>query len=283
MTEEATSPPTGARAVFAALLEARTGQSLGANRAWRLETALRPVMRELGHDTLDALALALLDGRHPAIADRAVEALLNGETSFFRDPGVFALAADAIAPAGGSSARPRIWCAGCSTGQEPLSLAMRFAERGGDVPEIVATDWSEPAIARARAGRYTQFEIQRGLSTPRMIRWFDEAGGGEAGDWIARPELLRHVQFRRGNLLVDAPPAGQFDAIFCRNVLLYFAAPARRAVLTRLAGALKPDGVLVLGAGETVIGQSEAFQPSARLRGLYEAVPRPWAPRAAAG
>ncbi len=286
MTDSAPFPvggivPSGAHAVFAALLEARTGQSLGSNRAWRLETALRPVMREHDCDTLDALALLLLGGRHPGIADRAVEALLNGETSFFRDPGVFAMVADAIAASG--TIRPRLWCAGCSTGQEPLSLAMLFAERGGDTPEIVATDWSDPAIARARSGRFNQFEIQRGLSAARMIRWFDEAGGAHAGDWIAKPELLRPIQFRRGNLVVDRSPAGQFDAIFCRNVLLYFAGPARRTVLTRLAGALRPGGVLVLGAGETVIGQSDAFQPSGRYRGLYEPVPRPWAPRAATG
>lgn len=268
---------SGAHAIFAALLEARTGQSLGSNRAWRLETALRPLMRERGLDTLDALALDLLDGRHPGLADRAVDALLNQETSFFRDPGVLALAADAIGTC--ATPRPRLWCAACSTGQEPLSLAMLFAESGGEMPEIVATDWSETAVARARTGRFTQFEIQRGLSAPRMIRWFGEAGG----DWVARPDLLRHVQFRRGNLMIDPAPAGQFDAVFCRNMLFYLAPAARRAVLARLAGALRPGGVLVLGAGETVIGQSDAFQPSARFRGLYEPIPRPWQPRAATG
>ncbi|MGI4732124.1 MAG: CheR family methyltransferase [Janthinobacterium lividum] len=266
----------GANAIFAALLEARTGQSLGSNRAWRLETSLRPLMRELGRDTLDLLALDLLDGRHPGLADRAVELLLNGETSFFRDPAVLTMAAEAIAASG--TLRPRIWSAGCSTGQEPLSLAMLFAERATK-PEIVATDWSEPAIARGRSGRYNQFEIQRGLSAARMIHWFDEAGG----DWVAKPDLVGRIQFRRGNLVADPAPAGQFDAIFCRNVLMYFGPVARRVVLTRVAGALKPGGVLVLGAGETVIGQSDAFQPSHTFRGLYEPVPRPWAPRIAAG
>ncbi|WP_174280022.1 CheR family methyltransferase [Sphingomonas bacterium] len=266
---------SGAHAVFATLLEARTGQSLGSNRAWRLETALRPLLRDCGLDTPDALALDLLDGRHPGLAERVVEALLNQETSFFRDPAVLTMAAEAIGTA--RTPRQRIWCAGCSTGQEPLSLAILFAERGREVPEIVATDWSEVAIARGRSGRYNQFEIQRGLSTPRMIRWFDGAGG----DWVARPELSARVQFRRGNLIADPAPPGQFDAVFCRNVLFYLAPAARRAVLTRLAGALRPDGVLVLGAGETVIGQSDAFQPSPRFRGLYEQVARPWPPREA--
>lgn len=276
MTDTAVAA-SGAHAIFATLLEARTGQSLGSNRAWRLETALRPLLREHGIETPDALALDLLDGRHPSLADKVVEALLNQETSFFRDPAVLALAGEAIGAA--STSRPRIWCAGCSTGQEALSLAMLFAEAGRATPEIVATDWSEVAIGRGRSGRYTQFEIQRGLSTLRMIRWFDESGG----DWVAKGELLARVQFRRGNLIVDAAPSGQFDAVFCRNVLFYLAPMARRAVLSRLAGALRPGGVLVLGAGETVIGQSDAFQPSTRFRGLYEQVARPWQPRVAAG
>ncbi len=266
----------GAQAVLTALLEARAGQQLGTGRGWRIDTALKPLLAEIGAETLDELALRLLDGKHPDLADRAVDAMLNGETSFFRDPAVFEGVANALAEIAPGQ-RPRIWSAGCSTGQEALSLAMLWAERGGAVPEIVATDLSEGAIARARAGRYNQFEIQRGLSMGRMIRWFEN----KADVWVARPELMRHVSYRRHNLLADPAPSGQFDAVFCRNLLFYLAPAARRRALERLAGALRPDGVLVLGAGETVIGQSDAFQPSGRHRGLYEPTPRPWPPRAA--
>lgn len=266
---------SGAQHVLAALLEARTGQQLGPARGWRLDTTLKPLFGELGVESLDELAIHLLDGQHPRLADRVVDALLNGETSFFRDPGVFDSVANALATSDGR--RLRLWSAGCSTGQEALSLAMQWAERGGTVPEIVATDLSETAIARARAGRYTQFEIQRGLSVGRMIRWFEN----KADCWVARAELLRHVVYRRQNLLIDPAPLGQFDAVFCRNLLFYLAPPARRQALERLAGALRPGGVLVLGAGETVIGQSDAFQPSQRYRGLYEPIPRPWPQRTA--
>lgn len=164
----------------------------------------------------------------------------------------------------------RVWSAGCSFGQEPLSLAMLFAEqpvfRGAAAPEIVATDVSEAALVRARSGRYSQFEIQRGLPIRRMVEWFDTDGS----DWIAKPDLVRRIAFRRMNLVAAALPPGRFDIILCRNVLLYLTADDRRQILERFATVLQPDGVLVLGAGETVIGQTEAFRPSVQYRGLYE-------------
>ena len=251
---------------FLTLLETRTGQHMAPGRNWRLGQALDSIMRDTGHDTFEKLALAVRSDHAGCLADRVVDALLNQETSFFRDSQVF----DAIDAAIGdvpAPRRPRIWSAGCSTGQEPLSLAMMFAERAGRImPDIVATDVSERAIERARAGRYTQFEIQRGLPVRRMIEWFRPIGG----DWTANPALTRMVAFRRLNLVADPLPGGRFDVVLCRNVLLYFSAEVRRRVFERLAEAMRPDGLLVLGAGETVIGQTDAFRPSARFRGLYE-------------
>jgi chemotaxis protein methyltransferase CheR len=183
----------------------------------------------------------------------------------------------------GLNRRVRIWSAGCSIGQEPLSLAMLFAERdersGAVSPEIVASDVSEVALARARAGRYSQFEIQRGLPVRRMMRWFDTVGN----DWVARPELVRQIAFRQLNLVADPLPLGRFDVILCRNVLLYLSPALRRLVFERLAEVARPGALLVLGAGETVIGQTEAFRPSMRFRGLYEPVITLPAARAAAG
>ena len=248
------------------LLEARTGQHMAPGRNWRLGQALAAIMRDTGHDTLEQLALAVRSDRAGSLADRVVDELLNQETSFFRDSQVFE-AIDAAIGAVPASRRPRIWSAGCSTGQEPLSLAMMFAERADrTMPDIVATDVSERAIERARAGRYTQFEVQRGLPVRRMIEWFKPAGG----DWTANPVLTRMIAFRRLNLVADPLPGGRFDVVMCRNVLLYFSAEVRRRVLERLADAMRPDGLLVLGAGETVIGQTDAFRPSTRFRGLYE-------------
>ncbi len=255
------------------LLESRTGQQLAANREWRIETALKPLLRDLKLATLDDLVEAVR--RSPEIADQAVDALLNQESSFFRDAAVIEMVAEAVATlrAEQGQRRVRIWSAGCSVGQEPLSLAMLFAEQEalGETmpPDIVATDVSEAALTRARAGRYTHFEIQRGLPIRRMMRWFDQ----QAEDWVAKPELVRRIAFRRINLVADPLPVGRFDVILCRNVLLYLPPDLRRRVLDRFATVIRPGGLLVLGAGETVIGQTEAFRPSPRYRGLYEAVP----------
>ena len=149
---------------------------------------------------------------------------------------------------------------------------MLFTERDEKTkavsPEIVATDVSETALGRARSGRYSQFEIQRGLPVRRMMRWFDTVGN----DWVAKSELVRQISFRKMNLVADPLPIGRFDVILCRNVLLYLSPALRRLVLDRLAEVARPGALLVLGAGETVIGQTEAFRPSPRFRGLYEPV-----------
>ena len=260
----------GAMGVLTAILESRTGQQLAANREWRVETVLKPLLRDLGLETIDALALAAKGSGE--IGDRVADALLNQESSFFRDAAVLDMVADAVGALQVEQPRrrPRIWSAGCSFGQEPLSLAMLFDEksvgRTVPTPEIVATDVSDIALARARSGRYSQFEIQRGLPVRRMVRWFETEGE----EWVANPELVRRIAFRRMNLVDDPLPIGRFDVILCRNVLLYLSAELRRAVFDRFATVIRPGGVLVLGAGETVIGQTDAFRPSPRYRGLYE-------------
>ena len=274
------SASSGAMNMIAALLEQRTGQQIAANRAWRIETALKPILRSRGLNTLEELVGELIGARTGELANQVVDALLNQETSFFRDAAVLDAIVDAAREmqAENPGRRLRVWSAGCSTGQEPLSLAMLFVERGLADTEIVATDISTAALARARQGRFSQFEIQRGLPVMRMITWFDSDGG----DWIAKPELVRKLQFRQQNLTADAPPAGRFDIILCRNVLLYFSQPMRRQVFDVLATAIRPGGLLVLGAGETVIGQTDHFTPSERFRGFYQAV-APQAQARAAG
>jgi len=259
--------------VLASLLEARTGQQVAPSRHWRIESSLKPLLRAEGLDSLDGLINRLLGGHESKLADAIVEALLNNETSFFRDQGVFQLldgqALEAIRTQRAGVRRLRIWCAGCSTGQEAYSLALGFF---ADVPrwagwqiEIVATDVSGRAIDQAQKGEYTQFEIQRGLPVGMMIGWFDQ----QRETWIAKPELRAAVRFRRHNMLDGPPTLEPFDAILCRNVLLYFAPDVRTRAFAMMRKAIAPDGVLMLGAGETVIGQTEAFAASRRWRGLY--------------
>jgi chemotaxis protein methyltransferase CheR len=264
----------GATRILSDLLESRTGQQLGAARRWRIETALQPVMRERGIDGLDRLVAAIVAGREPALAEAVVEALLNNETFFYRDrPSFDLLLGPALARLERSRAadkRLAIWCAGCSTGQEAYSIAMRFAEQklrwAGWTIDILGTDVSRGAIEQAGAGLYSQFEVQRGLAVVQMMRWFAERPG--AG-WQIAPELQAMVRFRVHSLAEPPPQPGRFDVILCRNVLLYFSPAARLRAFARLASAAAPDAVLMLGAGETVIGQTEAFVSDPACRGLY--------------
>ncbi|WP_294265544.1 protein-glutamate O-methyltransferase CheR [uncultured Sphingomonas sp.] len=261
----AAAPRVGATGIIAALLEQRTGQQLAANRSWRLDATLKPLLRERGLADFDELVGALLGARDPSLADAVVEALLNQETSFFRDAGVLEQVVEAAAAMPNEGGRLRIWSAGCSTGQEPLTLAMLFAERGGEMPDIQATDVSNGALVRARAGRYSQFEVQRGLPIRRLMQWFDPVGE----DWVAKSDLVDRIRYRRLNLASDPVLPGKFDVILCRNVLLYFNAGMRAKVLDALSCALRPGGLLVLGAGETVIGQTDRLEPSRDWRGFY--------------
>ena len=249
------------------LLARQTGQSIAADRSWRIETALRPVLAEHDAPTIDALVARLLAAPNARLGDRIVDALLNQETSFFRDATLFDAAIEAVTTKT-AGARPRIWCAGCATGQEPLSLAMAFSERGAAMPDIVATDVSEGALLRARSGRYSQFEIQRGLAIRRLMNWFTD----DREDWVAAPALLRQIVFRRHNLVADAAPGGPFDIVLCRNVLFYLKPALQRVALDTIAASLAPGGLLMLGAGETVIGRTDRFVPSTTYRGLYESV-----------
>jgi chemotaxis protein methyltransferase CheR len=259
--------------ILAGLLEARTGQQLTMNRRWRIETALSSLLRERGISTLDELITILVMGKEPALSNQVVEALLNNETYFFRDRAPFDLLArhalPQLATRRDSTKRIRIWSAGCSTGQEVYSLAMLFAEdpakwRGWTV-DVLGTDVSSTVVDRARAGTYSQFEVQRGLGINQTIRWFEERDDG----WRAVEEIRKSVRFQVHNLLESPPHPGEFDIILCRNVLLYLTGDKRRMAFDRIASALAADGWLMLGAGETVIGQTERFGADIDARGLY--------------
>ena len=266
------------RRILASLLEAKTGQQLAMNRRWRIETALASVMRERGYDSIDQLVSRLVARADAGLQDAVIEALLNNETYFFRDKLPFDLLmagpVKRLEKARGSRKTLSIWCAGCSSGQEAYSLAMSFADEklrwAGWQIEIVGTDLSKAAIARAKSGTYSQFEVQRGLPVMQMVRWFEELGGG---DWRIAEALRRQVRFEARNI-IDKPPApGRFDIILCRNLLLYFSPDMRRLAFNRLAEAIAPDGALMLGAGETVLGQTDRFVSDAECRGLYVPVP----------
>ncbi len=264
--------------IIADLLAERTGQHLTESRRWRVGTALAGVFREHGISNVDQLVCLLDEPRRRShdrdLATQVVEALLNNETYFFRDKPTFDQIPEDILP---ELARRRkharrlsIWCAGCSTGQEVHSLAMLFEEQkaawDGWTIDILGTDVSHKAIHHARTGLYTQFEVQRGLGVAQMLRHFEETPGG----WQISDHVRQITRFQHHNVLGEPPARARFDLVLCRNVLLYFAADTRKLAFDRLASAMARDGFLMLGAGETVVGQTRAFTPAGKRMSIYE-------------
>ncbi len=265
--------------ILASVLEGRTGQTLSDNRLWRLETSLKPTLRAHGLATLDELAARIGPEPRGELATQVVNALLNNETSFFRDAHIFQLLARDVLPefirqaeARGRSRVLRLWCAGCSTGQEAYSLAMMFHNHAQAWPDwrmkILATDVSSTAIERARSGLIPQMEVQRGLAINDLLKWMEPEGDL----WRVHPAIQEMIDFRVDNLFGPKAPAGEYDLVLCRNVLLYFSPERKKQLLATLASHSAVGGFLLLGAGETVIGHSVDFTASQRHRGVYERI-----------
>jgi chemotaxis protein methyltransferase CheR len=258
-------------------LKARSGLALSAEKRYLVDSRLGPVCRRHGLASLAELVARLRSGRAGDLERVVVEAMTTNETFFFRDRAPFDLFRETLLPrflaARAATRRIRIWCAAASTGQEPYSLAMMLSEAAprlaGWQVDILATDLSVDVLERAKAGLYSQFEVQRGLPIQLLLKYFTQVGD----QWQISPQIRSMVDFRPLNLIRDFSPLGSFDIIYCRNVLIYFDQPTKSDVLKRVAGALGPEGVLLLGAAETVIGLSDALLPHAEHRGLYVAAP----------
>lgn len=265
-------------------LKARSGLVLSNEKQYLIESRLLPVARKAGLASIAALVARLREAGDPALKEAVVEAMTTNESFFFRDKLPFEHFTEAMLPAmlerRARERRIRIWCAAASTGQEPYSLAMCLKEFGPRLAgwriEILGTDISQEVLDRAKAGRYTQFEVQRGLPIQLLLKYFTQDGD----TWTIAPDIRSMVQWRRFNLLESFAALGAFDIVFCRNVLIYFDQPTKIDVLQRINRAMTPDGYLVLGAAETVVGLTEAFRPVLERRGLY--LPNPIAAAPAA-
>lgn len=256
-----------------ALLKERSGLMLAPEKQYLAESRLLPLVRLHGMETLGELVAAIKARGAPELVSEVVDAMTTNETLFFRDKIPFERLRDVMLPAlvaaRAREKRIRIWCTAASTGQEPYSIAMTVKEMGAALAgyrvEIVATDLVGDVLDRAKAGTYSQFEVQRGLPIQMLVKYFTQTGEV----WQIAPELRGMVHFRTLNLLNDFSPLGRFDLVFCRNVLIYFDQPCKIQVLERLAQHVPDDGFLVLGAAETVVGLTEAFKPMQEHRGLY--------------
>jgi chemotaxis protein methyltransferase CheR len=265
-------------------LKERSGLVLAGDKQYLVESRLLPVAHRAGIASLGELVVALKDGGGDGLMTTVVEAMTTNETFFFRDKTPFDSFRKVVLPALLTARRTmrtvRIWCAAASTGQEPYSLAMVLKEMeptlAGWRIELLATDLSNDVLEKARQGLYSQFEVQRGLPIQMLIKYFTQIGDV----WQIAPEIRAMVKFQQLNLLSDLTRLGTFDLIFCRNVLIYFDQETKVALLNRLGQMIAPDGYLVLGAAETVVGLTDSFKVTAELRSLY--TPNPNAPKATA-
>ncbi len=256
------------------ILKKRSGLVLGDDKSYLLESRLMPVARKHGLKTLDEVIGQVRTASTEALLVDITEAMTTNESFFFRDTKPFDLFRDNVLPrlleSRGSQRSFRIWCAAASSGQEPYSLSILLKEAArqltGWKTDILGTDISKEILDRAREGKYTQFEVQRGLPIQLLVKYFDKQGE----HWSIKPEVRSTVSFKEFNLLDNLMPLGKFDVVFCRNVLIYFDQPTKKEILEKIAGQMPADGVLFLGGAETVLGITDMFEPVPGQRGIYK-------------
>jgi len=246
------------------LVHRHSAIALESDKAYLIETRLAPLVRLAGFTSLQEL-IASLRTQPPAhpLYRQVVEAITTHETSFFRDLHPFEALKTTILPellAKRQSPNLTIWCAACSSGQEPYSVAMLVCEHfpilANRRTRIIATDLSETILARAREGLYSQIEVNRGLPATLLIKYFDKQGL----HWRIKYEIRRMVEFQQSNLAEPWPLMPPLDVVLMRNVLIYFDVNTKKAILARIRSVLKPDGYLFLGSSETTLNLDPAFE-----------------------
>jgi chemotaxis protein methyltransferase CheR len=261
----------------AQLLRKRAGIVLTGDKMYLLESRLAPLARKEGLPSIDDLIHVVRSRREERLIAQVVDVMTTSETFFFRDKTPFEHLKEAIFPILANArrgARIRVWCAGCSTGQEPYSIAMLLDQNpaltGGVPVEIVATDISDRCLERARQGLFTQFEVQRGLPIQMLMHYFTQ----QDDHWRISERLRQQVTFKKHNLIEPNFSLGKYDIVFCRNVLIYFDGATKSEVLERIATQMNAGGFLMLGASESVTGLSTAFESAQDRRGLFKLVAR---------
>jgi chemotaxis protein methyltransferase CheR len=253
------------------LIRRRSAIVVEESKDYLLESRLAPVAREEGLDSIGALVRRLQAGSSK-LETRVVEAMTTNETLFFRDVGPFEALRDVVIPAllkarGGADLR--IWSAASSTGQEAYSIAMllddSFPSLDKSRVKILATDLTEPVLEYGRRGVYRQLEVNRGLPSSMLLKYFDRDGAF----WRVREPLRKQVTFKQMNLIEAWPEMPRMDVVFLRNVLIYFDTDTKRMILSRVRKILAPDGYLFLGGAETTLNSEGSFERVQRDRIVF--------------
>ncbi len=253
-----------------------SGLALGEGKEYLLEARVTPLSQSFGFSDVAELISKLRRGRDVRISTAVTESMTTNETSFFRDKTPFEEIKATLLPALIEKRRAlqklRIWCAAASTGQEIYSLLMLMEDSFPELKswriEVVGTDIAQSMLNRSQEAVYSQFEVQRGLPTPLLIKHFEQVTQG----WRIKDTLRNRVKWQQLNLLSEFAHLGPFDMILCRNVLIYFEVAHKRDVLERMRNILSRDGYLMLGAAESIVGITDQFE---RFRECRSAVYQP--------
>ena len=258
---------------FADLALQGSGQHIPPAKSYLVEARLSPLIRREGFSSADELAACLKARPNKVLEAEIVSALTTKTTRFFYEREALELVVDQILPArkAAGAKRLRVLCAGGSSGQEAYSLAMMIDETPGtvfgDTPiDIVSIDICEETTQRARSGHYGHFEVQRGLSIQRLLKYFKRQ---EDGGWQISDDMRLQIGFRVHNLLQSVEGLGAFDAVLCRGVLSGMALPVRPELANNLIASVLPGGALILGADEKLPVVTDLFSAVDELRHAF--------------
>ncbi len=240
----------------------QAGIVLEADKEYLFESRLTPIVRQLGLGSINDLCALLQATRQADVGRQVVEAMTTNETYFFRDPAHYEAIRNVLLPRlkeeRQDTKKLRFWSAAASTGQEAYSLAMLLLEAGmgGWNIHILGTDFSSQVLERARAGRYRQIEVNRGLPAAQLVKHFRSSGV----DWQLSDTVRQMARFETIDLRKSMRALGHFDLVFCRNVMIYFDAETKKNIVKEIHGTLFRGGWLLLGGAETAFGVEDLFE-----------------------
>ena len=269
----ATAIPSDALSYVCTLVRDRSAIELEASKSYLIEARLTPLAKQHGFASPAELIQGVRSRRHPDLERRVVEAMTTNETSFFRDKHPFDALREHVLPQIATTNASRrtlnIWSAACSTGQELYSVAMLLREHFPAMlswkVQLVGTDLSDDVLERARLGRFSQIEVNRGLPANLLMKYFQRDGM----QWRLSPELPAAAKFMKMNLIQSWPTLPTFDVVFLRNVLIYFAPETKKAILQNIRKVMAPGAVLFLGAAETTMGLDASFEREQVGNGVF--------------
>jgi chemotaxis protein methyltransferase CheR len=261
------------------VLHDRSAISLDSGKQYLVESRLGPLVQQLGAGSISNLVAQLQSQPNYLLQSQIVEALVTAETSFFRDHHPFDALRKSVIPelikVRSSERSLKIWCAASSSGQEPYSLAMLIREHFPELAtwqvSILATDISKDILTRAREGKFSQIEVNRGLPAALLVKHFQQEGTS----WRLNENIRNMIEFREMNLAQSWPVLPRFDLILIRNVMIYFEVETKKRILGRISRLLRPDSFLLLGSAETTFSIDDSFRRVENLKsGFYQLIDR---------